>query len=88
MSCAPSPASARRWPRRLLKGVLVLAGAWLAGEAAWWAMLRGRVDQPLANADRVEVRVDGDLDPLLEKQITDPAAIARLRDPPSPRRYG
>ena len=59
--------------------MLILAGVWLVGEAAWWAMLRGRVDQPLADADRVEVRVDGALGPLLEKQITDPAAIARIR---------
>jgi hypothetical protein len=77
MSDAPAPA--RRWPRRLLKGVLIVAGVWLALEVAWWAMWRARVDQPLADANRIVVRVDGDTTPLLEKQITDPAAIARIR---------
>lgn len=58
---------------------MIVAGVWLAWEGAWWLMLRGRVDQPLAGADRIEVRVDGDTAVLLRRQITDPAAIARIR---------
>lgn len=71
--------NARRWPRRLLKGVLIAAGVWLALEAALWLMLRGRVDQPLARADRIVVRVDAHSMRSVETQIADPVAIARIR---------
>ncbi|HEU4881483.1 MAG TPA: hypothetical protein VFT45_04535 [Longimicrobium sp.] len=62
-----------------MKIVLVAAGVWLALEAALWLMLRGRVEQPLARADHVVVRVDTHSLSYVEKQITDPAAIARIR---------
>ncbi|HEY0019258.1 MAG TPA: hypothetical protein VGC13_23355 [Longimicrobium sp.] len=70
--------STRHRPRRLPPGVLMLAGAWLAVQAACGPM-PARVDQPLADADRVYVMVDGDTTPLGNKQITDPAAISRIR---------
>lgn len=71
--------SARRWPRRLLKGVLIVAVVWLTLEGALRAMLHGRVDQPLGDADRIEVRVNGDQTAHLDERITDPAEIARIR---------
>jgi hypothetical protein len=79
MNPGSPPTSSRRWPRRLLKGVLIVAGVWLAAEGAWWATLHGRVDQPLADANRIVVRVDGDTAVNFKKQITDPAVITRIR---------
>lgn len=67
--------SARRW---LLRGLFLLSGAWLVLEGAAWALLRARVEQPLAWADRMEVSVDGATG-TMQKRITDPAAIARVR---------
>jgi hypothetical protein len=68
--------SAPRWQRRLLIGLLMVAGYWIIVEGSAVTM-RARIGQSLEEADRVEVRLAGD-STLLVKQITDRGAILRI----------